>query len=68
VVSIGLLRESLRGLRKFGCPGIEFALNSQATPVIAPRSGPRAPRRARNRRLWPPKMRMIGGRRPRMLG
>jgi hypothetical protein len=30
VVSIGLLRESLRGPRKFGCPGPKSRSNSQA--------------------------------------
>jgi hypothetical protein len=36
VVSIGLLRESLRGPREFGCPGPPSQSNSQANRVKAP--------------------------------
>jgi hypothetical protein len=36
VVSIGLLRESLRGPRKFGCPGPKSGSNSQTNRSEAP--------------------------------
>lgn len=39
VVSIGLLRESLRGLRKFGRPGSKSAPNSQPSAPVPSQSG-----------------------------